>query len=1315
MGKLLPVFLLTLILFSPSRSASQIVVTTNNNGNQLAQTLAGAGVTISNVQMNCPSVAAGTFTCNNCNVGMSSGIVLTSGDAQLVAGPNNSGSQGLDNLAPGNPDLDILAGATTYDACTLEFDMEVLSDSVEFRYVFGSEEYLEWVSAGFNDAFAFFISGPGIVGQQNIALVPGTATPVTIDNVNDVSYSQYYVDNGTGFTAPQNTSPYYIQYDGFTTVLTAKRKNLQPCQTYHLRLTIADAGDGIYDSGVFLEANSLISNSIQVDDATTGNPNVSNAMEGCIDGSIRFFIETPVNYPITIHYGIGGSAINGTDYTHIADSIILPANDSDVYLNIHPIADGLVEGTETLVIYLYNACNNLPYDSSVLVIVDSFGVALTGDTTICAGASVQLHASGSFNYLWSPAATLDNNTIPNPTATPTATTTYICTSNIAGCISADSVTVTVIPPPFSVNAGPDIIDCSGLPIQLNAVVTGNPLGGIPFQYAWSPANTLNNPAILNPVSNTTVNTTYVIDVNSGSCKASDTVNVTVGSLTISASAINTSCFGGNNGTATVTVQNPNGNYTYLWNNNAVTQTITGLTAGNYTVTVTQNGICTASASATVQSPSAIVFATPSITNLTCFGANDGSITVSATGGTGSLSYLWNTGANTATLSSLPAGVYTVTATDTNNCSASINATVTSPAQLMLTPSQTNVSCFGGSNGTATVTPTGGTGTITYLWSGGQTTSSINNQPVGNYSVTATDANNCSASATFNITSPPILTISATGVDVTCFGGSDGAVNTSTTGGAGGNTYLWSNGANSPNLSNVPVNNYTVTVTDANSCTASASAAITSPTALTISGSQTNVTCFGGNDGSATINAAGGAGGTTYLWSNSGTGPTINYLSAGNYSVTVSDVNACTVTAAFTITSPSPLLLTTAFTDVLCFGGNDGTANVTASGGVLPYSYLWSNNAVTPGIFGLTANTYNVLVTDSHQCTASAVVNVSQPTPLQLVATATNEVCPGDNNGIIHCNAQGSVPGYSFSLVLNGSAVANNTTGYFNNLTPGIYTIVVTDAHNCNAQQNATVSAAQPDVFNYTADSTSCYGNNYNDGTITIVPVSNQNSPYYYSVDGLNSQLTGDFYNLSAGLHKVTVVNNKGCVTDTTLMVIEPPLGTVDILPTDTTIQAGGSIQLVSSLTNYGPMDVLSYNWSPESGLSCIDCPNPIMYGYQSSRYVLTVLYGKNCVATATTTIYVTGEPPVYIPNAFTPNGDGNNDVWTVYGKDILTLDLDLFNRWGEKVCTFTSQFDSWDGTYQQILQPPGVYVYNVSITFLSGRKIHRTGSVTLVR
>lgn len=1399
MGKhLLAIILLSVFLF-PVTLTAQIVVASNSNANQLAQTLAGTGVTISNVQLNCPGTATGTFTCSNCNVGMGSGIVLTSGDATLVAGPNNSsGITGLGTGGAGDADLDNVSSAATYDACILEFDMQVLSDSVEFRYVFGSEEYLEYVNGGYNDVFAFFISGPGIAGQQNIALVPGTATPVTIDNVNDVNYSQYYVDNGDGFfTSPNNTDPYYIQYDGFTTVLTAKKKGLQPCSTYHLKLAIADAGDNVLDSGVFLEANSLTSNAVQVDDATTngsgGGGGVSNAMEGCIDGSVRFFIETPIPQPYVIHYGIGGTATNGVDYTFIADSIILPANDSDVYLTIHPISDGLVEGTENLILYLYNSCNSIPYDSSVLLIVDSFGLAVSGDTSICAGQSAQIYAGGSFNYVWQPAASLDNNLIPSPTATPATSTTYVVTTNIAGCISSDSVRVTVIPPPFSVTAA-DVNNCGNPTAQLNATVTGTPVNGNPFQYSWTLPATLNNATIQNPVSSATTDTTYIVTVSSGGCADSDTMRLTVGAAVIVMSGTDESCFGFADGTATATVQNPSGTYTYAWSNGGTASTISGLTSGTYRVTVTQNANCSTVDSVTISAPPLMTLTQPAITDVTCFGGSNGSITITASGGAGGYVYVWNTGTTGSTIGNLPANTYSLVVTDADNCTVTATATVSQPTQLVANATNTNVSCFGGNNGTALASSTGGTGSATYLWSNGANTASITGLAVGNYTVTATDGNSCTASSSVTVTEPQLLTLSATPANVSCFSGSNGTVTTATTGGTGNKGYLWNTGATAVNLTGTTAGSYTVTVTDANSCTASASATVTEPTQLTMQEVVTNVTCYGGTNGSVNITVGGGSGGYNYLWNTTAQFEDLTGVGSGQYAVTATDANNCSITGTFIINQPTQITLgQPVIANVNCFGGNDGAVQVTPTGGTGSYTYTWNTVSGPNPKTGLMQGTYNVVVTDSFNCTAATTVNVTEPTlfttsaipqpatcfdgynggvasypvggtpPYEFLwsdpmgqttqnaialhsgtysvlstdangctATATALVtaptdmtfnlfetavlCPGDENGKIRVVAQGGNPPYNYSATQDGSNFVTSTDSLIIGLAVGYYSVIVSDNNGCTKVDTAFVPDAQADVFVVDSVSTSCYGSQYQDGSLHIEGTTIANMAYQYSVDGSPLQYSPDFYFLGAGPHQVTTVNGFGCTTNFTAIVPEPVDATVDVLPADSTVQLGDIIQLFSTFGPYADSAVVSYQWSPAEGLSCMDCPNPQVNTYaRQNSYTLTVVYNNNCVATATALISVEGEPEVFIPNSFTPNGDGNNDLFQVYGNHIAQLEMDVFNRWGEKVCSFTSQYDSWDGTYKTQLQEPGVYVYNVAITYLNGKKLNRTGSITLVR
>lgn len=255
--KILTVAFLALSLITPL--SAQITYTTGYTATDIASYLAGDGVMISGATTNCYSLAFGEFKCIDCNVGIDSGVVLTSGRVSNILGPNNSGSTGTSNGWPGDPELDAYPGVgTTHDACILEFDVYSPGDSLGFEYVFGSDEYPEYVGS-INDAFVFWISGPGFATPTNIALIPGTALPVTIDNVNAGSYPMYYIPNGTGGTGIYATDPYYIEYDGFTTVLSAQAA-VTPCEWYHLKLSIADESDFVWDSGVFLKAKSLITN-----------------------------------------------------------------------------------------------------------------------------------------------------------------------------------------------------------------------------------------------------------------------------------------------------------------------------------------------------------------------------------------------------------------------------------------------------------------------------------------------------------------------------------------------------------------------------------------------------------------------------------------------------------------------------------------------------------------------------------------------------------------------------------------------------------------------------------------------------------------------------------------------------------------------------------------------------------------------------------------------------------------------------------------------------------------------------------------------
>lgn len=525
------------IIFATNTAKAQLTFNSGLTATQLAQTLAGNGISITNATLSCPTGASGSFT-GTSSIGIGQGIILTSGDISLASPNTNSGSAGSGNGAPGDPDLAGLAGATTYDACGLEFDVVPLCDTIKFKYVFGSEEYPEFVNSSFNDAFAFFISGPGFGTPTNIAKLPGTNTVVSIDNVSPSTNSQYYVAN-SGST---------IEYDGYTVELVAFAV-VQPCQTYHMKIVIADAGDGIFDSGVFLEAGSLQCAATVSADAT-----VQNAVEGCQDGSFEFCRIAPATSAVTINYTIAGSAVSGTDYTPVATSITIPAGQLCASIPVAPINDGITEGTDSiLIIYQPGPCPIM--DTVVIYITDNI-LNAGPNKTICNNDTATIGTAISITgatYSWSPPTGLSNVAISNPvitgfnSGTTPVTTNYILTRTLNGCPLSDTVAVTVNPS-ATVNAGPDQTTCGGT-IQLAGVVTGGTgatwVGGLG---TYTPSDTVPTASYTPTTAEINAGSvSLILSANGqyGTCPgAIDTVDVTIIiGATVSAGPDQTVCFG----------------------------------------------------------------------------------------------------------------------------------------------------------------------------------------------------------------------------------------------------------------------------------------------------------------------------------------------------------------------------------------------------------------------------------------------------------------------------------------------------------------------------------------------------------------------------------------------------------------------------------------------------------------------------------------------------------------------------------------------------------------------------------------------------
>lgn len=571
----------------------------------LVQKLLGQGVTVSNVSLVADPRSTGIFrNISGTSIGIDSGIVLTSGKAKTTTAPfyglDGDGTTqaqiaeaSLDVGFPGDIDLANSISVPlnqTFDACILEFDFVPLGDTVRFNYVFSSEEYTPAYVCDFNDAFAFFISGPGILGLKNIALVPGTNLPVSIFNVNDVpgggcpNNIPYYVDNrfNRSFT-----------HDGHTTVFTAFSR-VEPCQTYHLKLVIADVTDDILDSGVFLEAKSLSSNAIELNNFTqVDNNGNSYLVEGCSIGSFEIKRPAISPNPLLVNLSYGGDAINGVDVQLLPSSVIIPANDTVVRLNVIPIVDLIPEGIETLIIYALAGCaSGAPSDSTRIQIrdYDTLGINPPDTSFICKETSVQLTASAGYSfYVWDANPTLSSTVIPNPVATPlTDFTTYYCTATEGTCNARDSVTLRW-KRLFLKNT--QDVNCKDATTGIISVSSG-PGWANPVNYSINNNTYQPDSVFINLPAGS-----YTIKIKDATgCIDSLVIAITqlFPDLVISNTAITAAgCSGASDGSVSITASGGNGPYEYSIDGiNFQTSNVFNVTSGNKTFTVKDNNNCT---------------------------------------------------------------------------------------------------------------------------------------------------------------------------------------------------------------------------------------------------------------------------------------------------------------------------------------------------------------------------------------------------------------------------------------------------------------------------------------------------------------------------------------------------------------------------------------------------------------------------------------------------------------------------------------------------------------------------------------------------
>lgn len=1236
-------------------AVAQLTVSPQTNLQLLARTITGPGVTIANPQVDCHSLGYGQFQYSGSLLGIDEGILLTTGKIDNAVGPNNLSNATFQQHTGGSALLNTVTGRTTYDACKFEFDVIPGGDSLKFDFVFGSEEYNEWVGSQYNDVFGFFISGPGITGDagigndHNIALIPGSNQAVTINNVNNGSNAPFFHDNAGG--------P-FVQYDGFTQGLTAKAA-VSPCQTYHLKLIVADASDRKFDSGVFIAK--VKSNPVSMKLITQSG--ADSLIEGCNDGLVRFTRQSVTNQPMSLTYFLQGTAINGTDYSAInpinpnsAKSITIPANQAYVDRPITTIPDAIDEPLETLLFILGNPnCPSSMMDTLVVPLVDSLNATVQPLlSTICQGGQVQLHATGGTQYTWTPAAGLSATNIADPIAQPGTTRTYAVRIQDGDC--GRTFTSTLRVSSLALQAAITRPLCNG---ASNGIISLTTSGGIaPYAYQWSGPNgfTASSKDLVNiPVG------TYTVTVTDAACTR--TQSFTVGepaplSVALDPSLLvfgqNISCSGGHDGSISTTVTGGTGPYSSSWSGpggfSAATANIANLGAGTYSVNITDANGCTAAASTTLLESAPMTASISASTPVLCANNGNGSATVTVTGGMPVYTYNWNTlpVQAGATATNLPPGNYTVTAHDQYGCSVSATATITGPLQPLaaLLASRSDVTCRGASNGSATIAVSGGTPAYSVAWNTApvQHSNAATGLAGGTYTATATDANGCTTSLSVTIAEPlQPLAIAITGQQhINCFGQTNGSASVQASGGTGPYAYSWNT---TPPRSGASVNGlaagtWTVTATDAKGCTATQPVVINAPAAALSASitASTAASCAGAADGSASVTLSGGTPPYSQTWNTTPpqVATTATGLSAGTWTVNVQDANHCSASANATITQPGQLELTGTVTPAQCQSAANGAVDVTTSSGTMPYTWAWTGpsgfTASTEDINSLAAGGYTLVVTDAHGCSATRSFDVNQPGLFVTNAVTSqhgiaNVSCPGGADGAIDLTVSGAIAPYSFSWAgPNGFMASTANVGA---LSAGTYTATITDHNGCSTSLQVAL-AAPPAIQvlltpgNHGGTAIACNGGT--DGSITST-INGGNPGYGILWTGPNgfSSTQQNPTGLAAGSYQALITDANGCTASQSTVLTQPaPLVAAN----------GGSSAAACYGSHTGQATVAASGGRPPYSYSWNTTPaqySATATGLAVGTYVATVTDANGCQRSVSITV---GGPVAQLAVAF---------------------------------------------------------------------------------
>ena len=902
------------------------------------------------------------------------------------------------------------------------------------------------------------------------------------------------------------------------------------------------------------------------------------------------------------------------------------------------------------------------------------------------------------------------------------------------------------------------ISCTGVSDgSLTAITTGG-VGG--YIYSWSTNDST-------PFLDSLAQGTYYITVSdSNGCMITSSTGLSFPNPVISviSNNISVSCNGGSDGVLEANSSGGTPPFSYLWSNGDTTSVADSLQAGSYSLTISDDNGCQTQISTSVSQPSPYGI-NPLITTPSCFNYSDGSIELNVTGGTPPYNHNWSNG-DTVNILFGGVGYYTDTIFDANNCTTFFSDSIQNTTPIFISTVINDVSCYGISDGDIELFLSGGAFPYTIQWSNGSNQSAITNLVSAMYVSTILDANNCELTDTFFVNQPSsLISLSNSVSPPTCYNSSDGTINILTIGGSPPYQLLWDDGDTSSYKQNVIANTYIVNVSDINGCIIYDTINVNAPDSITVDVISDSVSCFGGADGAALLIPSGGTFPYTFEWYNGLNISNLTSLSVGVYSFEVRDSNNCIYNNVVNIFEPADLQLSLFGTNLSCFGINDGSIVSTTVGGILPYSYLWSNGDTTLDAQNLSDGLHSLIITDANNCSITQFEVISEPSLLNASINHNNVDCYGNSNGSIDLSVNGGVQPYIYNWS-NGASTQD-----VQNMSAGAYSVEIYDANNCLLNMSDSITEPSQILIEDSINNVECANSNngsiYLDVTGGVSPFnfvwsSGQNtedifqlSPNQYSVliidangcttnysniieannpisftdsvidescfgasngqvfieisggvspyevDWLNGDFGTEIDNLTSGTHAFIITDSVMCMSSFEVELISPDEMIVEFEAIDVSCASNSDGEI--SLNISGGVLPYSINWS--NGLTDSELAN-----LTSGVYVLLLSDNNSCELRDTVEVFESADCFI-IPSVFTPNNDGVNDIWEIKNDETLgNYQLQIIDENGLLLLENTESM-LWDGTFKGELVKPNTYYYIISKE--NGELI--SGSITLIR